>query len=182
VSSRLFVLESLVKYGRVRAYDLAKHAPFASSTIYYMLERLRDEGYAEKAEWYYIPTFKAVLEYYKLKGCDGYLVKTVATMVGPRLVQYISQTELCAALHRLATAGVEAKTPAAAVMEYFNGKLDVKGLLSAGPEFRRFVALVFAGAGAEVDGDHIGILTGGIFVGFCRQCGLVVAPCRNIKL
>jgi hypothetical protein len=40
---------------------------------------------------------------------------------------------------------------------------------------------VFAGAGAEVDGDHIGILTGGIFVGFCRQCGLVVAPCRIIK-
>jgi hypothetical protein len=182
VSSRLFVLEILVKYGRVSAYDLAKHAPFASSTIYYMLEKLRDEGYAEKAEGYYIPTFKAVLEYYKLKGCDGYLVKAVATMVGSRLVQYISQWELCAALHRVATAGVEAKTPAAAVMEYFNGKLDVKGLLSAGPEFRRFVALVFAGAGAEVDGDHLGILTGGVFVGFCRRCGLVATPCRDIRL
>jgi hypothetical protein len=47
-----------------------------------MLEKLSDEGYAEKAEGYYTPTFKAVLEYYKLKGCDGYLVKTVAEMVG----------------------------------------------------------------------------------------------------
>jgi hypothetical protein len=182
VSSRLFVLENLVKYGRVRAYDLAKHAPFASSTIYYMLEKLSDEGYAEKAEGYYTPTFKAVLEYYKLKGCDGYLAKTVATMLGPRLVQYINQVELCTALHKLATAGVEAKTPAAAVMEYFNGKLDVKGLLSADPSFKKFVALVIAGAGAEVDGDHIGILTGGIFVGSCRKCGLVAMPCRNIRL
>ena len=163
------------------AYDLAKHAPFAASTIYYMLEKLSDEGYAEKAEWYYTPTFKAVLEYYKLKGCDGHLVKTVAEMVGPRLVRNISQEELCAALHSLATAGVVAKTPAAAVMEYFNGKLDVKGLLSAGPEFRKFVALVLASAGAEVDGDHIGILTGGIFFGFCRRCGLVATPCRDIK-
>jgi len=50
-----------------------------------------------------------VLEYYKLKGCDGYLVKAVATMVGPHLAQYIGQAELCAALHRLATAGVETK-------------------------------------------------------------------------
>jgi hypothetical protein len=182
VSSRLFVLENLIKYGRVSAYDLAKHAPFASSTIYHMLEKLRDEGYAEKAERYYIPTFKAVLEYYKLKGCDGYLVKTVATMAGPRLVQNISQGELCAALHRLATAGVEAKTPAAAVMEYFNGKLDVKGLLSADPSFKKFIALVLASTGAEVDGDHIGILTGCIFVGFCRRCGLVATPCRDIRL
>jgi hypothetical protein len=182
VSSRLFVLENLVKYGRVCAYDLAKHAPFVSSTIYYMLEKLSDEGYAEKAEGYYTPTFKAVLEYYKLKGCDSHLVKTVATMVGPHLVQYINQVELCVALHRLATAGVVAKTPAAAVMEYFNGKLDVKGLLSAGPEFRKFVALVLASAGAEVDGDHVGILTGGIFVGFCRRCGLVATPCRDIRL
>jgi len=182
VSSRLFVLESLVKYRWVSAYDLAKHAPFAASTIYYMLEKLSDEGYAEKTEGYYIPTFKAVLEYYKLKGCDSYLSNTVITMVGPRPVQNISQGELCAVLHRIATAGVEAKTPAAAVMEYFNGKLDVKGLLSAGPEFMKFVALVFAGAGAEVDGDHRGILTGGIFVGFCRRCGLVVTPCRNITL
>ena len=182
MSSRLFVLESLIKYGRVYAYDLAKHAPFAASTIYYMLERLRDEGYAEKAEGYYTPTFKAVLEYYKLKGCDGYLVKTVAEMVGPRLVQYIGQVELCAALHRLATAGVEAKTPAAAVMEYFNGKLDIKGLLSADSSFKKFVVLVFAGTAAEVDGDHIGILTGGIFVGFCKRCGLVATPCRDIRL
>jgi hypothetical protein len=166
----------------VSAYDLAKHAPFAASTIYYMLEKLSEGGYAEKAEGYYIPTFKAVLEYYKLKGCDGYLVKTVAMMVGPHLAQYIDQVELCAALHRLATAGVVAKTPAAAVMEYFNGKLDAKGLLSAGPEFRKFVALVLASTGAEVDGDHIGILTGGIFVGFCRRCGLVATPCRNIRL
>jgi hypothetical protein len=182
VSSRLFVLENLVKYGRVGAYDLTKHAPFASSTIYYMLEKLSDEGYAEKAEGYYTPTFKAVLEYYKLKGCDGYLVKAVATMMGPRLVQYIGQAELCATLHRLATAGVVAKTPAAAVMEYFNGKLDVKGLLSADPSFKKFVALVLAGTAAEVDGDHIGILTGGIFVGFCRRCGLVATPCRDIRL
>jgi hypothetical protein len=182
VSSRLFVLENLVKYGRVRAYDLAKHAPFATSTIYYILERLKDEGYAEKAEEYYIPTFKTVLEYYKLKGCDGYLVKAVATMVGPHLAQYIGQAELCAALHRLATAGVEAKTPAAAVMEYFNGKLDVKGLLSADLSFKKFVALVLASASAEVDGDHIGILTGGIFVGFCKICRLVATPCRNIRL
>jgi len=182
VSSRFFVLESLIKYRRVSAYDLAKHAPFAVSTIYYMLERLRDEGYAEKAEEYYIPTFKAVLEYYKLKGCDGYLLKAVATIVGPHLVHYIDQVELCAALHRLATAGVEAKTPAAAIMEYFNGKLDVKGLLSAGPEFRKFVALVLASAGAKVDGDHVGIFTGGIFVGFCRRCGLVATSCRDIRL
>jgi len=41
-------LEDLVKYRRVYVYDLAKHAPFAASTIYYMLERLRDEGYAEQ--------------------------------------------------------------------------------------------------------------------------------------
>jgi len=166
----------------VSAYDLAKHAPFATSTIYYMLEKLSDEGYAEKVEGHYMPTFKAVLEYYKLKGCNGYLVKTVVTMLGPRLFHYIDQMELCAALHKLATAGVVAKTPAAAVMEYFNGKLDVKGLLSADPSFKKFVALALASASAEMDGDHIGILTGGIFIGFCKICGLVATPCRNIRL
>ncbi len=182
MNSRIFVIENLVKYRAVRAYDLARNAPFAISTVYYTLGRLEDEGVVERRGEYYIPTFKAVLEYYKLKGCDNYLANTLAAIVGFHLLQYISQEELCVALRELVMAGIEAKTPAAALVEYFNGKLDVKGLLSAGPEFKKFVALVFAGAGAEVDSNHIGLFTGGVFVGFCRRCGLVVTPCQYIKL
>ena len=171
-----------MKYRLVRAYDLAKNAPFVTSTIYYALKKLEDDGIAMRRGEYYTPTFLAVLEYYRLKGCDSYLANTVAAMVEPRLMKHVSQEELCAALHKLVAAGAKARTPAAAVMEYFKGKLDVKGLLSADSEFKKFVAAVLAGAGAEVDGGHLGVLTGGVFVGFCRKCGLVAAPCRDIKL
>ena len=180
MKSRIFVVESVVKYRSVRAYDLAKNAPFVASTIYYALERLKNEGVVERRGEYYVPTFKAVLEYYKLKGCDDYLANALAAMVG--LMKHMSQEELCAVLRKMAVAEVDAKTPAAAIMEYFKGKLNVKELLSADPEVKKFVAVVFAGADAEIDGDHTGLLVGGIFVGFCRKCGLVVAPCRNIRL
>ncbi|ABP50536.1 MULTISPECIES: helix-turn-helix domain-containing protein [Pyrobaculum] len=177
-SSRLYVIERLLVQGEAKAYDLAKTSPFAISTIYYTLRKLEDEGCVIVSRDVYMPTFKCVLEYYREAGC-GDAVKSYFRRSLGEYADLVKENDICQLLDFLVKTGACGKSVVSAVLDAVGGRLaDVKKL----PEgvTRAFTAALAAGS-EYIDAVHKGAVVGGVFVGYCKRCGLVVAPCPLIK-
>ncbi len=179
MKSRDLVLGEVVRRGVAKAYDIAKSMPYSVSTVYYLLSRLGAEGFVENFGGLYRPTFRGVLRYVEVWGCDLHVVNVVRGMVGGGWRKALGEEEVCEALVFLSKFRPYSRDLAPALFEivWGGGKLaELPGSV------RRLLAAVAASVGGAIDEMHSGVLLGRLFIGHCSQCGLSVKPCQYIKL
>lgn len=178
MSSRHSVLEAVLMLGRAKAYELAKALPYSVSTVYYALYRLEAEGFVEADRDYYVPTFKGVLYYVSYKGCNFIATNATRRLINRHYASELNDREICDALEFLSKRMPHSRHILPALLEAVSGAK----LSDLPPSVKRLLAIAMAEAGGPIDNVHIGVLIGNIFAGYCKMCGLVVAPCRSIKL
>lgn len=177
-SSRLFVIEQLLANGVLKAYHLAKTSPFANSTVYYVLEKLEREGCVVFSDGFYLPTFKCALEYYQIAGCGEVLLTYFKRLLG-EYADIVTREDVCNLLCFLAKSGASGRSVVSAVIDAIGGSLS--DISKIPKDVAKIFAATIAASSNYLDDVHKGVIIGDVFIGYCKICGLTLAPCPRIR-